>query len=92
MTKQRKTKLPDLETREELAEFWDNHDFTDYLHEMKPMKVKFAKNLSSGITVRFDTTTLNILRSRAAQKGVGATTLIRMWVIERLKQSTHKAA
>ena len=88
MTKQHKPKLPELKTRTQVAAFWDTHDVTDYLHELRPMKVRFAKNLSSGITVRFDSQTLNTLRTRAAKKGIGATTLIRMWVLERLSQPT----
>ena len=47
-------RIPDLQTREQLAAFWENHEVTDYLEELKPVTVKFAKNLSTGITVRFD--------------------------------------
>ena len=86
MTK--KKHIPKFTSIEEEAEFWDTHDFTDYLDEMKPIKVNFAKNLSSGITVRFDAKTLNAIRKEAHEKGVGATTLIRMWVLERLKDQT----
>ncbi|MCC7353963.1 MAG: hypothetical protein IT330_09415, partial [Anaerolineae bacterium] len=28
---QTKSKIPEFATREEEAEFWDTHDFTDYL-------------------------------------------------------------
>ncbi len=49
MTKEeRKTKepLPALQSRQEMAEFWDTHDLTDYMDEVKAVKVRFAKNLS----------------------------------------------
>ena len=30
---------PDLKTREELKDFWDTHDLTDYLHELKFVQI-----------------------------------------------------
>ena len=39
MTKQhKKDQIPENVSREELAKFWDTHDFTDYLTELKPAK------------------------------------------------------
>jgi len=71
-------------SRAELAKFWDTHSIADYLDELKPVKVRFAKQLSSGITIRFSDTALNILRKKAQKKGIGPTTLARMWILERL--------
>ena len=90
MTKTKKSRIPKFKNIQEEAEFWDTHDTTDYEDEFKPVKVKFAKNLSQGITVRFDKTTLANLRSQARQKGVGPTTLIRMWVLEHLQGSVRR--
>jgi CopG antitoxin of type II toxin-antitoxin system len=64
-----KEPLPEFQSREDMAEFWDTHDFTDYMDEFKPAKVRFAKNLSEGITIRFDPQTLAELRSRAKKAG-----------------------
>src|ERR1043165_979355 len=91
MTTERKTtkpknRIPDFKSREEEAEFWDTHDITDYLDELKPARVRFAKNLSEGITIRLDPETLAELRSQAHQKGMGPTTLARMWILEHLQQ------
>lgn len=85
-----KKRIPKFKTIKEEAEFWDTHDFTDYWEEFKPVKVKFTKNLSLGITVRFDTQTLRDLRIQASKKGIGPTTLIRMWVLEQLEKSHPK--
>jgi predicted DNA binding CopG/RHH family protein len=81
-------RIPDFKSREEEAAFWDTHDFTDYEDEFKPVKVHFAQNLSEGITIRFDHQTLTALRNRANEKGIGPTTLIRMWVLEHLKTAS----
>lgn len=59
-------------SREELAQFWDTHSAADYWDELKP------------INVRFDETTLEKLREKAKKKGIGPTTLARMWILERL--------
>lgn len=44
------------------------------------MKAIFVKNLSEGITIRFDRPTLAKLRELAHKKGTGPTTLARMWI------------
>ena len=92
MTKpHKKDPIPTNVSREELAHFWDTHSIADYWQELKPVKVRFAKNLSEGITIRFDSKTLETLRERAGKKGIGATTLIRMWVVERLRKEQPKS-
>jgi predicted DNA binding CopG/RHH family protein len=79
-----KEPLPDFQSREEMAEFWDTHDFTDYMDEFKPIRVRFAKNLSEGLNIRLDKETLERLRTVAREKGIGPTTLARMWILEHL--------
>jgi len=86
-----KNKIPKFKSKEEEAAFWDKHSFTDYLDELEPVKVKFAKKLSDGITVRFSKKTLSAIRDEADEKGVGPTTLIRMWVLEHLKNKNTKS-
>ena len=87
-----KEPLPDFQSREEMAKFWDTHDFTDYMDEFKPVKVRFAKNLSEGITIRLDAETLTELRNRAKDKGIGPTTLVRMWILDHLKELPKSTA
>ncbi|HEX2922725.1 MAG TPA: CopG family antitoxin [Chloroflexota bacterium] len=92
MTEQREgqsggSRIPRFASREEEAEFWDTHDITEFKDELAPARVRFAKNLSEGITIRLDAETLSQLRIRAREKGIGPTTLARMWILERLKES-----
>lgn len=82
--------IPEFTTREEEAAFWDTHDVTDYLHELAPAEVRVGGNLSKGTTVRFDPETTAALRAVAAERGIGPTTLIRMWVLERLKEARRR--
>ena len=89
---QKKSRIPEFKSKEEEAKFWDTHDFTDYTDGFKPVQVRFSKNLSKGVTIRLDPETLATLRSRAHEKGVGPTTLVRMWILENLKNHEAKPA
>ncbi len=82
--RQPKQPIPSFKTYAEEAAFWDTHDLTDYFDDFQPQTLRLAKPLASGITVRFDAQTLDKLREEAERKGIGPTTLIRMWVRERL--------
>lgn len=80
-----KSKIPEFNNREQEAKWFDTHDMTNYQNEFKTVGVRFAKNLSEGITIRLDPKTLTKLRSKAHKKGVGPTTLARMWIMENLQ-------
>ncbi len=48
-----------------------------------------STNKSSNLTIRFDQQALEALRKLANEKGMGVTTLVRMWTLERLhKENT----
>lgn len=81
------SRIPEFASREEQAEFWDTQDTTDFEDEFKPVKVRFAKNLSEGLTIRLDPETLLRLRLRGRESGIGPTTLARMWILERLRET-----
>lgn len=81
-----KNTIPEFKNREQEAKFFDTHDMADFQHEFKTVKVRFAKNLSEGITIRFDKPTLEKIRMLAHEKGVGPTTLARIWIMEHLRQ------
>lgn len=83
------SRIPDFKNRQEMAEFWDTHDFTDYWDEFKPVKIKFAKNLSHGLHIRLDAETITKLQEKAQEKGIGITTLARMWLREKLQLQTR---
>lgn len=79
-------RIPAFHNIEEEAAFWDTHSITDFIEESTPVKVTVSKNLSDPLTVRLDPEDRAELARRAQSKGVGPSTLVRMWVKERLKQ------
>jgi predicted glycoside hydrolase/deacetylase ChbG (UPF0249 family) len=86
MRETKKQPIPEFHSREEEQAFWDSHHIADYWDEFKPVNVQFAKNLSEGLHIRLDPDTLMKLRKQAHEKGVGPTTLARMWILEHLQQ------
>ena len=80
------SRIPEFKDYKEEATFWETHSFSEFSDELKPVKVHFAKNLSEGITIRFDQQTLNKIRELAHKKGIGPTTLARMWIMDHLSQ------
>ncbi len=86
-TSSKPKRIPEFASIEEEAAFWDTHSTADYEAEFKPVPIRFAKRLSSDVTIRLDPDTLKQLRSMAHEKGIGPTTLIRMWVLERLRDT-----
>lgn len=84
--KEKKSRIPEFSSREEEAKWFETNSIADYLDEFKPVKARFAKNLSEGLNVRLDPVTLMKVRKEASQKGIGPTTLVRMWVMEQVRQ------
>jgi predicted DNA binding CopG/RHH family protein len=81
----RPSRIPEFQSVQEETEFWDTHDITDYLDELQPVRVRFSPNLSTGMTVRLDPADREALGRIAAARGVGPSTLVRMWIKERLR-------
>jgi hypothetical protein len=81
----RPSRIPEFKGREEEAEFWDTHDVTDYLDELRPVKYSYVGSLSAGMTIRLDPKDREALGRIAAERGVGPSTLVRMWIKERLR-------
>ena len=82
---EQQSRIPEFQSREEEAEWFDTHDMADYQDEFRTVKARFAKNLSENINIRLDRETLARLRQEAHAKGIGPTTLARMWILERLR-------
>jgi hypothetical protein len=76
--------IPKFTNREDEAKFWESHSTSELLSELKPVKAHFSQKLSAGLHIRLDMDTLRKLRQKAKIKGIGPTTLVRMWVLEQI--------
>lgn len=78
-------RIPSFANIEEEATFWDTHDFTDFLDESTPAQVTIGTELAERLTLRLDQSDREQLALLAREKGVGPSTLARMWLKERLR-------
>jgi len=88
-TKKSKTKkLPDMTdwSEEEIHEFWKTHDSADYWEETEPVEIKAERPRQRAVSVKLDERDITRLKRIAREKGIGHTTLIRMWIKEKLKE------
>lgn len=83
MTTQKST-IPDFKSREEAAAWFDTHDIANHQNEFKTVRARFSKNLSEPLNIRLDPQSLAELRIEASKKGIGPTTLARIWIKEHL--------
>lgn len=81
-------RIPAFNNVEEEAEFWDTHDTDDFGHDWQPVEVTVIPQIRKErrVTVRFDETEEKEIEQKAQSLGIGASTLIRMWVKERLQK------
>ena len=86
-----KSRIPRFKSIEEEAEFWDTHDLAEFEDELQEVTdVRFVMRRSrqtKALTVRVDEDTLATLTREATNQGIGPSTLVRMWILERLKES-----
>jgi predicted DNA binding CopG/RHH family protein len=90
-TTTRKSRIPEFKTYKEEAEFWDTHDFTDFMDELRPVEVVYKPAHTEAITIRFTNKDIEDVRREAKDVGIGVGTLIRMWVKEKLSQKRRLA-
>lgn len=86
----RKT-LPRFATLQEEARFWQLHSPLEYRGAFREEPAQPSGPLETLLAVRFDRETAALLREVARSKGIGATTLLRLWTIERLAEEIAPA-
>ena len=84
--------IPAFKSYEEEANFWDTHDFTDFKQETETAQIKATPGLSANVQVRFEPDTDNELEAFAREHGIKKSTLIRTWVLDRLRQERNRHA
>ena len=82
-------RIPAFANVEEEAEFWDTHDFTDFAEESTPVQITVGRVLQERLTLRLDQADRQALAKYAREKGLGPSTLARMWLKERLRQEAQ---
>lgn len=76
-------RLPDTDSIQELANFWDTHDLTDFEDELEEVNEQ-AFERDTEVTVHLESNDANALRAMAHARGVADSELVREWVLERI--------
>ena len=83
----RKLKLPRTDSIQELAEFWDTHDLTDFEDDLDEVSEQvFVRG--SAIKVPLESREVKAVEQMAQAKGVSREELIRGWVRQKLAKSS----
>lgn len=80
-------KLPQTDSIQELAQFWDTHDLTDFEGELEEVaETVFAPR--TAIHIDLESTEADAVRKIAEAKGIAEEELIRGWVREKIGASS----
>lgn len=81
----RKVKIPDTDSIEEMARFWDTHDATDFADEFEELtEPLFEREPGIVIVVRLEPQEAEAVQRIAISRGLNNTALLREWVLEKL--------
>lgn len=82
----KKTKLPQTDSIEELAKFWQTHDITDFENELEEVtEPVFERSYEPGVRIHLQLQEWERVKRIAKSKGLDDASLIREWVLERLQ-------
>jgi predicted DNA binding CopG/RHH family protein len=80
-------KIPQIDSIQELAAFWDTHDLTEFEDELEVVGSTVFERQAELVAVPLQPTEVEAVKRIADSKGIGYDALIREWVIEKLHTS-----
>jgi CopG antitoxin of type II toxin-antitoxin system len=84
----KKPKLPQTDSIQKLAEFWDNHDLADFENELEEVAAPvFVRR--AAIKVPLESLEVKAVEQLAEVKGVPREDLVRRWVLEKLTRRSN---
>jgi predicted DNA binding CopG/RHH family protein len=89
MTKNKK--IPNLKTYEEMAEFWDNHDLTDYWDQTEPTQFEISLRARRRYLVPVDRNLLQRIQRIAQIRGIATESLVNLLLEQHLNEIEAKA-
>jgi hypothetical protein len=78
--------LPKTDSIQELAEFWDTHDLTEFEHELEEVTEPIFEP-TIVISVNLESEEADAVRRIAEAKGIADAELIRGWIREKIHAS-----
>lgn len=79
-----RTKIPQTDSIDELAQFWQTHDLTDFEDELEEVtEPVFERTQETVFTIQLPISEAELIRRIADSKGIAQSTLVRQWVLEK---------
>lgn len=76
--------IPQTDSIEELAQFWDTHDLTDFEDQLEEIQEPVFEREQT-VTVHLAREEAEAVKKMAESRGVGDAELIREWVREKIR-------
>jgi len=78
--------IPQTDSIEALAQFWDEHDLTDFEDELQEVTERvFERANEATVKIRLQRRDLEAVKRLARAKGMGQAALIQSWVVEKVR-------
>ncbi|GMV90561.1 MAG: hypothetical protein AMXMBFR82_03390 [Candidatus Hydrogenedentota bacterium] len=82
------TRIPKTDSVDELAQFWDTHDITEFEDELRVVSEPlFVRKDSIVVQIALDHKEADALHRLAQSRGVDDADLLKEWVSEKLETS-----
>ena len=78
--------IPQTDSIEELAQFWDTHDLVDFEGQLEEVTEPVFER-GSVVKIHLQPKELEEVKKAAKSKGVDSEELIREWVLEKIQSS-----
>lgn len=75
-------KIPQTDSIQELAQFWDVHDLTDFEEQLEEVTGTVFER--STVKIHLESDEVETIRKLASSKGISHANLIREWILERI--------
>jgi predicted DNA binding CopG/RHH family protein len=79
-------KIPEFESYEEMAEFWDTHDLTDYWEQTEPAEFEISPQARRRYLVSLDRNLLLRIQKIARIRGITTESLINLFLEQHLNE------
>ena len=79
-------KMPQTDSIEELARFWDTHDLTDFEDELAEVTEPVFEH-TTVVKIPLQPKEIAAVKEIAKTKGIGSEALIREWILEKIPHS-----
>ena len=84
----KKQKIPRTDSIQELANFWDTHDLTDFEDQLETVAEPIFERETAVLKIPLLPREAEAVKQIAKAKGVSSIELLQKWVLEKIHTST----